>query len=102
MIKKKQWPFCKNYKSQIKKKWEPISFFYTKEEYKPSEIKYCLFLISLSLNLAVGEMFFNNWTMHRIYMDRGDYNLHYQLKINIASMLISALLTSAVESFISS
>ena len=47
-------------------------------------------------------MFFNDWTKHRIYMDRGDYNLHYQLKIIIASMLISALLTSAVECFISS
>ena len=46
-------------------------------------------------------MFFNDWTMHRIYMDRGDYNLHYQLKIIIASMLISTLLTSAAESFIS-
>ena len=99
--KNKQWSFYQSYKSQIKKKWEPISICINDED-KPRQMKICLFLFSLSLNCAVEAMFFNDSTMHRIYKERGHYNFFFQLQIIIASMIISKLVIYLAERFIPS
>ena len=51
-----------------------FSFLPTKD-YNPMIIKNFLFFFFFTLNLTVNALFFNDDTMHKIYIDEGKYNL---------------------------
>ena len=44
--------------------------------------------------------FFNDRTMHKIYVDRGEYNFYYQLPQIIYSFIISYIIKNLLELFI--
>ena len=92
--------FCETYGSLMKTK-ELIYFtFFLKDDYNSKIIKICLFLFSLCLDYAVNALFFNDKTMHKIYIDRGDYNFVYQLTQITCSFLISLAITLIVQYFL--
>ena len=61
-------------------------------DYNSFIIKICLFIIYLILQLGVNALFFNNSTMHQIYIDKGKYNLLYMLPQIFYSIIICSIL----------
>ena len=58
----------------------PLMFsFVPFNDYNPFVIKIFLFFFSFSLDFTVNALFFNDDTMHKIYIDSGTYNLSYQI-----------------------
>ena len=61
-------------------------------------IKLTLFIFSFSSLIAVNALFFNDSTMHKIYIDQGSFDIIYQLPQIIYSTLISAVLDFIINS----
>ena len=66
--------------------------FCLNNDYNSRSIKICLFLLLFSLYYAVNALFFDDDTMHRIYIDKGNYYFLYQIRNILYSTLISAIL----------
>ena len=61
-------------------------------DYNSYLIKICLFLFYLILILVINTLFFNDSTMHQIYLDKGTFNLKYIFPKIIYSLIISFLI----------
>ena len=66
--------------------------FYPNFDYNSKVIKVSLFFISFSLYFAINTLFFTDATMHRIYIDRGIFNIIYQIPSILYSSLISGII----------
>jgi hypothetical protein len=73
-----------------------FAFFYS-NDYNSKIIKLDLFFISFSIFYTVNALFFNDHTMHKIYITEGKFNLEYQLPKIIYSSLISMVLNSILK-----
>ena len=78
--------------SLIKTKHILIFAFYYNNDYNSKIIKIDLFFISFIIYYTVNALFFDDKTMHKIYEDKGSFNLNYQLPQIIYSSLISSVL----------
>ena len=94
--------FFEYYLSLIRINHLIVSSFYTNNDFNSKFIKICLFIFSFSVLYAVNALFFNDSTMHKIYEDKGAYNLTYQLPIIIYSTLISVVIKMILKKIISS
>ena len=56
-----------------------------------------LFFISFSIFYVVNALFYNDDTMRNIYINKGSFDLEYQLPISIYSSLISMVLNKILE-----
>ena len=92
--------FTDYYFSLLRMKHPLIFTFYTKTDYNSRYIKICLFFFSFSLNLTVNALFFNDKTMHKIYLDEGKFNFVYQIPQILYSMIISTAI-NIIISFLS-
>ena len=84
--------FCEYYLSLLKTKHILIFSFYYNNDYNSRIIKIDLFFISFAIYYTVNAFFFNDNTMHKIYMDEGSFNFIYQLPQIIYSSIISSVL----------
>jgi len=84
--------FCQFYSSLLKAKHNFIFTFFNKEDYNPSIIKIDLFFVGLTMDYAVNALFFNDETMHKIYVDKGLFDWETQIPITIYSFLLSTIL----------
>ena len=80
--------------SLLKTKHIFIYTFYNNNDYNSKIIKYDLFFINFAIFYTVNALFFNDDTMHKIYVDQGSYNFIYQLPQIICSSLISGVLNA--------
>ena len=80
------------YFSLLRTKHIFISTFFNNNDYNIKIIKYDLFFISFAIYYAVNAPFFNDDLLHKIYEDKGSFNLLYQLPQIIYSSLISTCL----------
>ena len=85
------------YFSLIKTKHLILFTFYLKNDYNSRVIKICLFLFFFSLYITVNALFFNDSTMHKIYIDQGKYNLAYQIPQIIYSTIISSVINTIIK-----
>ena len=85
------------YFSLIKTKHLILFTFYTKNDYNSRVIKICLFLFFFSLYITVNALFFNDSTMHKIYIDQGKYNLAYQIPQIIYSTIITSVINTIIK-----
>ena len=69
----------------------------TYDDYNSQIIKIFLFFFSFSSDLAINALFFNDDTMHKIYQDKGEYNLIYQLPKILLSTLISKIIDTLIK-----
>ena len=67
-----------------------FTFFYN-NDYNSKTIKIDLFLVNFIIFYTVNALFFNDNTMHKIYEDKGNFQILYQLPQIIYSSLISML-----------
>ena len=81
------------YWSLLKKKHMIVLTFVSNDDYNVFTLKFSLFILSVALFFSINTLFFNDSSMHRIFIERGKYNLLYQIPQVIYSTLISFLMT---------
>ena len=89
--------YCQFYYSLLKRNHPVIFSFGCDNDYNSRIIKIFLFFFSLCVDLAVNALFFTDDTMHKIYVDKGQFNLIYQLPQIIYSALISGFINSLIR-----
>ena len=89
--------FFQYYTSLLKYNHPLFSSFCTYDDYNSQIIKIFLFFFSFSSDLAINALFFNDDTMHKIYQDKGEYNLIYQLPKILTSTLISKIIDTLIK-----
>ena len=88
------------YYSSLLKNNHPIMFYFGPyNDYNSKIIKIFLFFFSCSLDFAINALFFNDETMHKIYEDKGKFNILYQIPQIIYSTLISKFVDSLIKRF---
>jgi len=60
-------------------KYSVIFTFCSSKDYNSREIKISLFLFIFSLYFTINSLFFNDSTMHKIFIDKGSFNFIYQI-----------------------
>ena len=79
------------YLSLIKIKHALITIF--ANDYNIKGVKFILFINSFCLSLAVNGLFFNDKTMHKIYIDNGIFDIVYQIPHIIYSSIIPSIIS---------
>ena len=74
-----------------------FSFYCYNTDYNSQIIKIFLFFFFFSVHLSINALFFNDDTMHEIYIDKGDFNFIYQISQIIYSSLISAVISIIIK-----
>ena len=87
------------YWSLLKKKHIILFIFMPDNDYNLMTIKLGLFIFSFCLYLTVNALFFTDKTMHKIYEDKGIFNILFQLPQIIYSTLISAIINLVIKLF---
>ena len=88
--------FLVYYISLLQRKISIIFAFYTKNDYNLRSIKISLFFFNFALTYTVNALFFNDETMHKIYVDNGKFNFLYQLP----QILYSTIITVGINTII--
>ena len=91
--------FFQFYWSLIKKKQIILFTFMPTNDFNLLYMKICLFLFSFALSLFVNGLFFTDETMHKIYKDKGIFNLLYQMPKIIYSLIISSSINLLIKNF---
>ena len=87
-------PFSQYYCSLMKENQLFMFTFIRKNDYNSRVIKICLFINDIALSFTVNALFFNDSTMHKIYVDEGKYNFLYQIPQILYSSIISILINN--------
>ena len=69
------------------------------QDYNSKIIKFCIFLFSFALELTNNALFFNEETMHNIYVKKGAYDIIYQIPQIIYSSIISSVIDIIIRYF---
>ena len=85
------------YWSLIKNKHIVLFIFMPANDYNLITIKLGLFIFSFCLYLTVNALFFTDKTMHKIYEDKGIFNILFQLPQIIYSTLISTAINMIIK-----
>ena len=85
------------YFSLLRMKHLLIFSFYPNNDYNSKSIKIILFFFSFALYYTINALFFNDSTMHIIYVDNGVFNFIYQINQIIYSSLISFAITELIK-----
>jgi hypothetical protein len=97
LIKDKR-SYMQYYTSLLRTKHSIFYIFYTKD-YNSIIIKVSIQIFNLATLLSINSLFFNDSTMHKIYVDQGSFNLVYQLPQIFYSTIISAVLNTLIQLF---
>ena len=74
-----------------------FSFYFKNNDYNSKIIKIFLFFFLMTVHFTVNALFFNDKTMHKIYLDNGSYNFIYQIPQIIYSSVISSVISVLVK-----
>ena len=89
--------YCVYYISLLKTKHILISSFCYNEDYNSKLIKIDLFFMGFTIYYTVNALFFNDDTMHNIYISKGSFYIEYQLPKIVYSSLISLVLKTLLK-----
>ena len=91
--------YCQYYWSLLKKKQLILFTFLPANDYNLVSIKIALFITSFSLYFTINGFFFSDDTMHKIYIDKGAYNIVYRIPQILFSSVISSLIKLILKLF---
>ena len=74
-----------------------FSFYKNDRDYNSRIIKIFLFFFFFCVHFTVNALFFNDSTMHKIYIDEGSFNFIYQIPQIILSALISGVINFIIK-----
>ena len=80
------------YWSLLKKKHLILFTFWPSNDYNLFPIKVSLFLLSFGLYFTINGFFFSDDSMHKLYEDKGKYNIVYRIPEILFSTIISAVI----------
>ena len=80
------------YFAQLKYKNLLLFSFYTSSDYNSKTLKISLLFFFFALYFTVNALFFNDDTMHKIYVDEGTFNFIYQIPQILYSTIISSVI----------
>ena len=89
--------YCQYYFSLLRTKHILIFSFFQFGDYNSQAIKIYIFFFTFSINYVVSSMFYSDDTMHKINVDKGSFDLTYQLPIMIYSFLISTIIEVVIN-----
>ena len=89
--------FCQYYISLLRVKHTLLFSFYYNKDYNSKIIKIDLFWIGFSIYYTVEALFYNDDTMHNIYITNGSYGIENQLAKIIYSSIISMALNTLLK-----
>jgi nitrate reductase NapE component len=89
--------YMQYYCSLLKKKQLILFAFIPAKDYNLLTLKISLFLLSFSLYFTMNGFFFTDGTMHRIYMDKGFYNIIYEIPKILYSTAISSIINTILK-----
>ena len=89
--------FFQYYISLLKNNHPLFFSFSPYKDYNSRIIKIFLFFLSFSLDFTINAVFFNDDTMHKIYVDKGKFNFLYQIPQILYSTLISRFIDSLIK-----
>ena len=89
--------YCEYYISLLKTKHNLIFSFCNSKDYNSRIIKIDLFFIGFTTYYTVNALFYNDDTMHNIYVNKGSFDLEHQIPIIIYSSLISIFLNALLK-----
>ena len=69
------------------------------DDYNSRIIKICILFFSIPLQLVVNAIFFNDYILHQIYIDKGVFNLGYIFPQIIYSIIITSIIITIIKSF---
>ena len=67
------------------------------KDYNSMIVKICFFFFSFALYNTINAFFFNDETMHKIYVDHGVFNFVYQIPNILYSTIISAIISFIIK-----
>ena len=73
--------------------------FYPNKDYNSRIIKIFLFFFFFSEHFTINTLFYTDSTMHKIYEDKGSFNLIYKIPQILYSSILSAVLSSIIKYF---
>ena len=89
--------YCQYYLYLLKYN-HPISFsFASYNDYNIKIIKKFLFFFYFCLDFTINALFFTDETMHKIYQDKGKFNLLYQIPQTLYSTLIGKFIDTLIK-----
>ena len=89
---------CFEYYFSLLKNNHPLTFsFCSFNDYNSFIIKMFLFFYSFGLDFTANTLFFNDETMHKIYEDKGEFNILYQIPQILLSTVISKIIDSIIR-----
>ena len=71
--------------------------FIPNKDYNSPIIKIFLFFLFFSSHFTINALFFTDKTMHKIYIDEGEFNLNYQIPQIILSSLLTTILNAIIK-----
>ena len=80
------------YWSLLKKKHLILFTFWPQNDFNLFAIKVSLFLLSFGLYFTINGFFFSDDSMHKLYEDKGKYNIVYRIPQILFSTIISAVI----------
>ena len=83
--------------SIIKTKHLIIFTFFQRNDYNSQIVKICLFFFSFAQYYVINAIFFNDETMHKIYVDEGAFNFIYFIPQIIYSLIISSIINILIK-----
>ena len=89
--------YLEYYFSLLRRKQILLFTFHVNNDYNSKSIKICLFLFSFALYYTVNALFFNDATMHKIYIDEGKDIFICQLSNILYSTLISSIINIIIK-----
>ena len=96
-IKNDKRTYMQYYCSLIKIKHIILCIFFSSYDYNLTSIKISLFIFTFCLYFTVSALFFTDKTMHKIYEDKGIFNLAIHLPQIFFSTLISTFLNILIK-----
>ena len=88
---------CIQYYISLLKINHSVIFIFNNDDYNSKIIKLSIFIFNLSSLITINALFFTDSSMHKIYMDKGIFDIIYQLPQIIYSSLISQLLNYLIQ-----
>ena len=84
--------YCQYYISLLKTQHSLICALFNNNDYNSGIIKFNLFIIGFTIEYIINALFYNDDTMHKIYQNKGLFDLETQLPIALYSTIISTVL----------
>ena len=89
--------YCEYYISLLRTNHNLISSFCGSDDYNSRIIKINLFFNSFAIGYVVNGLFFDDDTMHKIYVTKGSFSLEYQIAKIIYSSIISVAFNTIIK-----